>query len=85
LRLPHADHEEAAPSDSEDGIFCRSQDCGEAGERTAISGPEAKARVHLLRAQCDAILVGMGTVLADDPELTCRLPGLEHRSPRPSC
>jgi diaminohydroxyphosphoribosylaminopyrimidine deaminase/5-amino-6-(5-phosphoribosylamino)uracil reductase len=53
------------------------------GQRTAISGPEAKARVHLLRAQCDAILVGMGTVLADDPELTCRLPGLEHRSPTP--
>lgn len=53
------------------------------GRRTAISGPEAKARVHLLRAQCDAILVGMGTVEADDPELTCRLPGLEHRSPRP--
>jgi diaminohydroxyphosphoribosylaminopyrimidine deaminase/5-amino-6-(5-phosphoribosylamino)uracil reductase len=53
------------------------------GERTAISGPQAKARVHLLRAQCDAILVGMGTVLADDPELTCRLPGLEHRSPKP--
>lgn len=54
-----------------------------AGQRTAISGPEAKARVHLLRAQCDAILVGMGTVLADDPELNCRLPGLERRSPRP--
>ena len=53
------------------------------GQRTAITGPEVKARVHLLRAQCDAILVGMGTVLADDPELTCRLPGLEHRSPRP--
>ena len=53
------------------------------GQRTAISGPEAKARVHLLRAQCDAILVGMGTVLADDPELTCRLPGLEERSPKP--
>jgi diaminohydroxyphosphoribosylaminopyrimidine deaminase/5-amino-6-(5-phosphoribosylamino)uracil reductase len=56
---------------------------GGVGQRTAISGPEAKARVHLLRAQCDAILVGMGTVLADDPELTCRLPGLEHRSPLP--
>lgn len=56
---------------------------GGVGQRTAISGPEAKARVHLLRAQCDAILVGMGTVLADDPELTCRLPGLEHRSPKP--
>jgi len=53
------------------------------GQRTAISGPEAKAGVHLLRAQCDAILVGMGTVLADDPELTCRLPGLEERSPKP--
>lgn len=56
---------------------------GGIGQRTAISGPEAKARVHLLRAQSDAILVGMGTVLADDPELTCRLPGLEHRSPLP--
>src|SRR5476651_601837 len=47
----------------------------------AISGEAAKARVHLLRAQCDAILVGIGTVLADDPLLTCRLPGLEARSP----
>ena len=54
-----------------------------AGQRTAISGPEAKARVHLLRAQSNAILVGMGTVRADDPELTCRLPGLRHRSPKP--
>lgn len=54
-----------------------------AGQRTAISGPEAWARVHLLRAQCNAILVGMGTVRADDPELTCRLPGLGHRSPSP--
>ena len=47
----------------------------------AISGESAKARVHLLRAQCDAILVGIGTVLADDPLLTCRLPGMEACSP----
>jgi diaminohydroxyphosphoribosylaminopyrimidine deaminase / 5-amino-6-(5-phosphoribosylamino)uracil reductase len=47
----------------------------------AISGEAAKARVHLLRAQCDAILVGIGTVQADDPMLTCRLPGMEARSP----
>jgi diaminohydroxyphosphoribosylaminopyrimidine deaminase/5-amino-6-(5-phosphoribosylamino)uracil reductase len=47
----------------------------------AISGEAARARVHLLRAQCDAILVGIGTVRADDPLLTCRLPGMEARSP----
>ncbi|HXN66906.1 MAG TPA: bifunctional diaminohydroxyphosphoribosylaminopyrimidine deaminase/5-amino-6-(5-phosphoribosylamino)uracil reductase RibD [Bradyrhizobium sp.] len=47
----------------------------------AISGEAAKARAHLLRAQCDAILVGIGTVLSDDPVLTCRLPGMEARSP----
>ena len=47
----------------------------------AISGEAARARVHLLRAQCDAVLVGIGTVRADDPLLTCRLPGMEARSP----
>src|SRR5262249_18104691 len=47
----------------------------------AITGEAARARVHLLRAQCDAILVGIGTVIADDPLLTCRLPGMEARSP----
>jgi diaminohydroxyphosphoribosylaminopyrimidine deaminase/5-amino-6-(5-phosphoribosylamino)uracil reductase len=47
----------------------------------AITGEAAKARVHLLRAQCDAILVGIGTVQADDPLLTCRLPGMEASSP----
>ncbi len=53
-----------------------------AGHRpVSISGEAAKARMHLLRAQCDAILVGIGTVLADDPLLTCRLPGMETRSP----
>jgi diaminohydroxyphosphoribosylaminopyrimidine deaminase/5-amino-6-(5-phosphoribosylamino)uracil reductase len=46
-----------------------------------ITGPQARARGHLIRARADAIMVGMGTVRADDPELTCRLPGLEDRSP----
>jgi diaminohydroxyphosphoribosylaminopyrimidine deaminase / 5-amino-6-(5-phosphoribosylamino)uracil reductase len=53
-----------------------------AGRRpVAITGEAARARVHLLRAQCDAVLVGIGTVMADDPLLTCRLPGMEARSP----
>ncbi|MBW8903116.1 MAG: bifunctional diaminohydroxyphosphoribosylaminopyrimidine deaminase/5-amino-6-(5-phosphoribosylamino)uracil reductase RibD [Bradyrhizobium sp.] len=54
---------------------------GPGHKRLAISGETAKARVHLLRAQSDAILVGIGTVQADDPLLTCRLPGMEARSP----
>jgi diaminohydroxyphosphoribosylaminopyrimidine deaminase / 5-amino-6-(5-phosphoribosylamino)uracil reductase len=55
---------------------------GAAGRKpVAITGDAAKARVHLLRAQCDAILVGVGTVLSDDPLLTCRLPGMEAQSP----
>jgi diaminohydroxyphosphoribosylaminopyrimidine deaminase / 5-amino-6-(5-phosphoribosylamino)uracil reductase len=50
-------------------------------KQVTITGEAAKARMHLLRAQSDAILVGIGTVLADDPLLTCRLPGMEARSP----
>jgi diaminohydroxyphosphoribosylaminopyrimidine deaminase/5-amino-6-(5-phosphoribosylamino)uracil reductase len=51
------------------------------GESQWITGPQARARVHALRASHDGILVGTGTALADNPELTCRLPGLSGRSP----
>ncbi|MFZ1892488.1 MAG: bifunctional diaminohydroxyphosphoribosylaminopyrimidine deaminase/5-amino-6-(5-phosphoribosylamino)uracil reductase RibD, partial [Rhodoplanes sp.] len=55
---------------------------GLAGRRpVAITGEAARDVVHLLRAQHDAILIGIGTALADDPELTCRLPGMAARSP----
>jgi len=46
-----------------------------------ITGEAVRQRVHLLRAQSDAILIGIGTALADDPLLTCRLPGMETYSP----
>ncbi len=46
-----------------------------------VTGPEARAAGHLLRAEADAILAGAGTIRDDDPELTCRLPGLEDRTP----
>lgn len=53
------------------------------GESKWITGVEARACGHQLRASHDAIMVGSGTALADNPELTCRLPGLESRSPVP--
>ena len=46
-----------------------------------LSGEAARQRVFQMRAQSDAILVGIGTVLADNPHLTCRLPGMEEASP----
>ncbi|MEH0072118.1 bifunctional diaminohydroxyphosphoribosylaminopyrimidine deaminase/5-amino-6-(5-phosphoribosylamino)uracil reductase RibD [Pannonibacter sp. Pt2-lr] len=55
---------------------------GRVGEgQLAITGPLSRNVVHGLRGSCDAILVGIGTALADDPELTCRMPGMKDRSP----
>jgi len=51
------------------------------GPRLMISGEASNARTHLMRAHHEVIMVGVGTVLGDDPQLTVRLPGLEHRSP----
>jgi diaminohydroxyphosphoribosylaminopyrimidine deaminase/5-amino-6-(5-phosphoribosylamino)uracil reductase len=55
---------------------------GLAGRRPVdISGDASRAEAHMLRAISDAVVVGVGTVLADDPILTCRLPGMAERSP----
>jgi diaminohydroxyphosphoribosylaminopyrimidine deaminase/5-amino-6-(5-phosphoribosylamino)uracil reductase len=55
---------------------------GRKGEgQVRITGSISRAQVQVLRAETDAILVGIGTASADDPELTVRLPGLEERSP----
>ncbi|MBB2675685.1 UNVERIFIED_ORG: diaminohydroxyphosphoribosylaminopyrimidine deaminase/5-amino-6-(5-phosphoribosylamino)uracil reductase [Rhizobium esperanzae] len=55
---------------------------GRKGEgQVAITGPEARAEVQALRAETDAILVGIGTAISDDPLLTVRTPGLEAQSP----
>jgi diaminohydroxyphosphoribosylaminopyrimidine deaminase/5-amino-6-(5-phosphoribosylamino)uracil reductase len=55
---------------------------GRVGEaQVAVTGAIARRHAQALRARFDAILVGRGTVEADDPALTCRLPGLESRSP----
>ncbi len=55
---------------------------GAGGKPVWVTGEQARAQGHLLRARTDAILIGRGTEAADDPALTCRLPGQEHRSPQ---
>lgn len=52
------------------------------GRSRWITGTAARAHTHLLRARSDLIVVGRGTLEADDPALDVRLSGLEDRSPR---
>ncbi len=61
---------------SADGYIGRSG----AGQ-VAITGEIARGHVQALRSRFDAVVIGRGTAEADDPQLTCRLPGLEDRSP----
>jgi diaminohydroxyphosphoribosylaminopyrimidine deaminase/5-amino-6-(5-phosphoribosylamino)uracil reductase len=68
---PHVTLKLAVSADDKVGLAGRTP--------SRITGDEATARVHLMRSRSDAVLTGIGTVLADDPLLTCRLPGM--RSP----
>jgi diaminohydroxyphosphoribosylaminopyrimidine deaminase/5-amino-6-(5-phosphoribosylamino)uracil reductase len=61
---------------SQDGKIATSS-----GESKWITESQSRLTGHRLRAQNDAILIGVKTALIDDPELTCRLPGLEDCSP----
>jgi diaminohydroxyphosphoribosylaminopyrimidine deaminase / 5-amino-6-(5-phosphoribosylamino)uracil reductase len=51
------------------------------GDSKWISGEASRRRAHAWRAECDAVVVGVGTALADDPQLTARFPGVT-RQPR---
>jgi len=70
---PHVTLKLAVSADGKAGLAGRKQ--------AIITGDEARDRVFNIRAQHDAILVGLGTILADNPQLTARLPGLYERSP----
>lgn len=61
---------------SKDGMIGRQGD-----GQVAISNHVSRAQTHIMRAEHDAIMVGIGTVLADDPVLDCRLAGMGNRSP----
>ncbi|KAA8650034.1 RibD family protein [Aspergillus tanneri] len=66
-QLPHVTLSYASSMDSKVSLL--------PGMQTVLSGPEAKLMTHYLRSRHDAILIGVGTVLADNPGLNCRLEG----------
>ncbi|PLB50525.1 riboflavin-specific deaminase [Aspergillus steynii IBT 23096] len=66
-QLPHVTLSYASSLDSKISL--------QPGMQTVLSGPEAKLMTHYLRSRHDAILIGVGTVLADNPGLNCRLEG----------
>jgi diaminohydroxyphosphoribosylaminopyrimidine deaminase/5-amino-6-(5-phosphoribosylamino)uracil reductase len=70
---PHVTLKLAISADGKAGLAGRKQ--------ASITGEAARERMFQMRAASDAILVGIGTVLSDDPQLTCRLPGMFERSP----
>src|SRR5437763_5274664 len=73
LGRPHVTLKLAVSADGKAGLAAR--------RPAAITGEAARERVQMMRAMNDAVVTGIGTVLADDPQLTCRLPGMEQRSP----
>jgi len=70
---PHVTLKLAVSSDGKAGLAGR--------EPAAITGETAQQRVHLMRSMNDAVVTGISTVLADDPQLNVRLPGMRQRSP----
>ncbi len=73
MQRPHVTLKLAVSADGKAGL---------AGRKPApITGEAARTRVFQMRAASDAIMVGIGTVLSDNPQLTCRLPGMFERSP----
>jgi diaminohydroxyphosphoribosylaminopyrimidine deaminase/5-amino-6-(5-phosphoribosylamino)uracil reductase len=70
---PHVTLKLAVSADGKAGLAGR--------KPVPITGEAARARTHLMRATNDAVLIGIGTALADNPQLTCRLPGMAARSP----
>jgi diaminohydroxyphosphoribosylaminopyrimidine deaminase/5-amino-6-(5-phosphoribosylamino)uracil reductase len=70
---PHVTLKLAVSADGKAGLLGR--------KPARITGDRAWDRVHMIRAQNDAVLTGIGTVLSDDPKLTCRLPGMAAYSP----